>query len=40
MDLKIFLVLTYSPISKFTEKETITKSSIVKIKNRKTNMGR
>ena len=28
---KDFLVLTYTPVSSFTEKETILKSSIIKI---------
>ena len=30
---KDFLVLTYTPVSSFTEKETILKSAITKIKN-------
>ena len=30
---KDFLVLTYTPVSNFTEKETILKPSITKIKN-------
>ena len=30
---KDFLVLTYTPVSSFTEKETILKFTIIKIKN-------
>ena len=37
---KDFLVLTYTPVSSFTEKETILKLTTTQIKNRKINMGR
>ena len=37
---KDFLVLTYSPVSSFTSKETILNFTVAKIKNRKIIMGR
>ena len=40
MEAKEFLVITYTPVSSFTEKETILNLQLLKIKNRKINMGR
>ena len=41
MDQKEFLVLTYSPVSSFTEKETILNLGLLKSKTlEKLNMGR
>ena len=36
---KEFLVLTYTPVSSFIEKETILKFTTFKVKNRKINLG-
>ena len=36
---KDFLVLTYTPVSSFTEKETILNLQLLKIKNRKIDLG-